>query len=43
VTVHKISDAERQKWVEKTSPLFKTFGEKSPKTAEMIEKIRALA
>jgi tripartite ATP-independent transporter DctP family solute receptor len=43
VTVHKISDAERQKWAEKTAPLFKDFGAKSPKTAEMIEKIRALA
>lgn len=43
VNVHTINDAERAKWAEKTAPLFKDFGAKSAKTAEMIAKIRALA
>jgi C4-dicarboxylate-binding protein DctP len=43
VNVHKISDAERARWAEKTAPMFSDFGKKSAKTAEMIAKIRALA
>jgi len=42
-TVHSIEEAERAKWIEATAPLFDEFGSKSAKTAEMIEKIRALA
>ena len=42
VTVHSIDDAERAKWAELTSPLFDEFGSKSPETAAMIAKIRAL-
>ncbi|PWW01697.1 C4-dicarboxylate-binding protein DctP [Hoeflea marina] len=43
VEVHAIDEAERAKWADLTAPLFDEFGSKSPKTAEMIAKIRALA
>ncbi|QIE55246.1 TRAP transporter substrate-binding protein [Pikeienuella piscinae] len=42
VTVHPFPAEERARWEEKTEPLFAEFGSKSPKTAEMIAKIRAL-
>jgi C4-dicarboxylate-binding protein DctP len=42
VTVHRISDAERTKWVDLTKPLFDEFGAKSAETKAMIGKILAL-
>lgn len=43
VNVHAITPAERAKWMELTAPLFDEFGQKSPETKAMIERIRALA
>lgn len=42
VTVHRIGDAERAKWIELTKPLFDEFGAKSAETKAMIGKILAL-
>ena len=42
VSVYELSADEKTKWVEATDSLFAEFGEKSPETAAMIEKIRAL-
>jgi len=43
VEVHALSTEEKDKWVQATDSLFAEFGQKSPETAAMIEKIRALA
>lgn len=43
VEVHTLSAEEKGKWVQATDSLFAEFGQKSPETAAMIEKIRALA
>jgi TRAP-type transport system periplasmic protein len=42
VTVHTLSPAEKKRWEAATEPLFAEFGKKSPETAMMIKKIRAL-
>lgn len=42
VTVHELTDDEKQKWVETAAPLFEQFGSASPETAEMIAEIRSL-
>jgi C4-dicarboxylate-binding protein DctP len=42
VTVHELSDEEKNRWVKTASPLFAQFGEASPETAAMIESIRSL-
>ena len=42
VTVHRIGEDERRKWAEATAPLFDEFGQKSPETKAMIERIRGL-
>lgn len=43
VMVHELSAAEKARWVQATDSLFAEFGKKSPATAAMIKKIRALA
>jgi TRAP-type transport system periplasmic protein len=43
VTVHRISEEERARWVQATAPLFDEFGQRSPETRAMIDRIRALA
>ena len=40
--VHRLSDAEKQRWMAATAPLFDEFGAKSPETKAMIAKITAL-
>ena len=40
--VHRLSDAEKQRWMAATSSLFDEFGAKSPETKAMIGKITAL-
>ena len=40
--VHRLSDAEKQRWMAATAPLFDEFGGKSPETKAMIAKITAL-
>ncbi|NDV89181.1 TRAP transporter substrate-binding protein DctP [Aurantimonas aggregata] len=42
VEVHELSQEELARMKELTAPLFEEFSSKSPETAEMIEKIRAL-
>jgi C4-dicarboxylate-binding protein DctP len=42
VTVHELSDDEKDQWVEASAPLFDQFGQASTETAEMIAAIRAL-
>lgn len=41
--VHAIAPEERARWIAATESMFAEFGQKSPKTAEMIQKIRDLA
>lgn len=40
--VHRLSDAEKQRWMAATAPLFDEFGAKSAETKAMIAKITAL-
>ena len=40
--VHRLSDAEKQRWMAATASLFDEFGAKSPETKAMIVKITAL-
>jgi C4-dicarboxylate-binding protein DctP len=40
--VHRLSDAEKQRWMAATASLFDEFGAKSPETKAMIAKITAL-
>ncbi len=42
VTVHRLSPAEKQRWLAATASLFDEFGAKSPETKAMIVKITAL-
>jgi tripartite ATP-independent transporter DctP family solute receptor len=42
VTVHRLSPAEKQRWLAATASLFDEFGSKSPETKAMIVKITAL-
>jgi C4-dicarboxylate-binding protein DctP len=41
VTVHRLNDAEKQRWMAATESLFDEFGAKSPETKAMIARIRA--
>jgi tripartite ATP-independent transporter DctP family solute receptor len=42
VQVHMLDDAEKQRWLAATEPLFVEFGQKSPETKAMIDQILAL-
>ncbi len=42
ITVHQLSEQEKQRWLDATKSLFDEFGAKSPETKAMIDKIIAL-